>query len=235
MASTGEKKLVRSKSGLRMVTVDDRVHSPFILSEPEWTPDSTCKVCQNPECQAKFDLFNRKHHCRRCGKCFCTKCTSGLMILPRMCFVDPVRHCEICINITKKENEFFDRHLKALLNGSVFNILDSNSNPEQGELFTCRLSQDHRKLEFVGEQSKRESIPVDKMESVQIVASETDQQGNRLGTGIAIRYLAGIPSTGETEIVKMTVDEGGLAKKTGMAWIAAMQKAFKMVYESKNP
>ena len=35
----------------------------------------------------------------------------------------------------------------------------------------------NRKLEFVGEQSKRESIFVDKIESVQIVASESDQQG----------------------------------------------------------
>ena len=34
-----------------------------------------------------------------------------------------------------------------------------------------------RKLEFVGEQSKKESIPVDKIETIQIMASETDQQG----------------------------------------------------------
>ncbi|XP_076464150.1 zinc finger FYVE domain-containing protein 21-like [Babylonia areolata] len=234
MASTGEKKLVRSKSGLRMVTVDEKIQSPFTMAEPEWTPDVSCKVCQNVECQAKFDLFNRKHHCRRCGKCFCNKCTSCQVTLPRMCFVDPVRHCDFCLNITKKENEFFDRHLKVLLNGSVFSILDNNSNPEEEEVFTCRLSQDHRKLEFLGEQSKRESIPVDKIESVQIMASESDQQGNRLGTGIAIRYTVGTGPCMEVEMVKMTVEEGA-GKKNGMAWIAAMQKAFKMIYESKNP
>ena len=40
MASNGEKKLVRSKSGLRMVTVDERIQSPLMMSEPQWTPDS---------------------------------------------------------------------------------------------------------------------------------------------------------------------------------------------------
>lgn len=40
MASNTEKKLVRSKSGLRMVPADEKVQSPFTLSEPEWTPDN---------------------------------------------------------------------------------------------------------------------------------------------------------------------------------------------------
>ena len=47
--------------------------------------------------------------------------------------------------------------------------------------------------------------------------------GNRLGTGIAIRYTTGTPGSMEVEMVKMTVDDGQ-SKKTGMAWIAAMQK-----------
>ena len=38
--ATTEKKLVRSKSGLRMVTVDDEEASPFLLLEPEWIPDN---------------------------------------------------------------------------------------------------------------------------------------------------------------------------------------------------
>ncbi|PVD25815.1 hypothetical protein C0Q70_13478 [Pomacea canaliculata] len=174
MASNTEKKLVRSKSGLRMVPADEKVQSPFTLSEPEWTPDNVCRVCQNSECQLKFDLFHRKHHCRRCGKCFCDKCCSVQIALPRMCFVDPVRHCEICLNVTKKENEFFDKHLKVLLNGSLLNILDDNIDTSQSEGFTCRLSQDHRKLEFVGENSKREPISIEKIESIQIMASDCD-------------------------------------------------------------
>ena len=38
MADAG-KKLVRSKSGLRMVSVEDKDTSPFQLEEPPWIPD----------------------------------------------------------------------------------------------------------------------------------------------------------------------------------------------------
>ena len=39
MADAG-KKLVRSKSGLRMVSVEDKDTSPFQLDEPPWIPDN---------------------------------------------------------------------------------------------------------------------------------------------------------------------------------------------------
>ena len=47
--------------------------------------------------------------------------------------------------------------------------------------------------------------------------------GNRLGTGIAIRYMVGRAGSMDVEIMKMTVEDGQ-SKKSGMAWIAAMQK-----------
>lgn len=34
-----DKKLVKSKSGLRMVTVKDEFKSPFLISEPSWIDD----------------------------------------------------------------------------------------------------------------------------------------------------------------------------------------------------
>lgn len=30
-----------------------------------WVPDSATTCCQEPACEAKFTLFNRRHHCRR--------------------------------------------------------------------------------------------------------------------------------------------------------------------------
>ncbi|KAG5572998.1 hypothetical protein H5410_062764 [Solanum commersonii] len=44
-------------------------------SEPEnvsrdfWMPDHVCRVCY--ECDSQFTLFNRRHHCRLCGRVFC--------------------------------------------------------------------------------------------------------------------------------------------------------------------
>ena len=41
-------------------------------------------------------------------------------MLPRMSFVDPVRVCNECSKIARKEEEFFDKHLKILCNGQFF-------------------------------------------------------------------------------------------------------------------
>lgn len=38
-------------------------------------PDKSCMVCY--ECDSQFTLFNRRHHCRHCGKVFCAKCTEN--------------------------------------------------------------------------------------------------------------------------------------------------------------
>ena len=35
-----DKKLVRSKSGLKIVALDDNSKSPFLLPEPQWIPDN---------------------------------------------------------------------------------------------------------------------------------------------------------------------------------------------------
>lgn len=40
-----------------------------------WIDDKKCKNCY--ECDTAFTLFNRRHHCRKCGKVFCSKCASN--------------------------------------------------------------------------------------------------------------------------------------------------------------
>jgi len=38
------KKLIRSKSGLRIVVTNDEHRSPFLLCEPQWIPDNEVRV-----------------------------------------------------------------------------------------------------------------------------------------------------------------------------------------------
>ena len=52
------------------------------------------KVCW--ECKRGFSLTLRRHHCRRCGQCFCDRCSSKQIALPRMAYRHPVRVCEPC-------------------------------------------------------------------------------------------------------------------------------------------
>ncbi|KAL0396947.1 UNVERIFIED_CONTAM: 1-phosphatidylinositol-3-phosphate 5-kinase FAB1B [Sesamum calycinum] len=48
---------------------------PANVSRDFWMPDQSCRVCY--ECDLQFNLFNRRHHCRLCGRIFCAKCTSN--------------------------------------------------------------------------------------------------------------------------------------------------------------
>uniref|UniRef100_A0A9L0SAY3 Zinc finger FYVE-type containing 21 n=1 Tax=Equus caballus TaxID=9796 RepID=A0A9L0SAY3_HORSE len=134
------KKLVRSSSGLRMVPEHRAFGSPFGLEEPQWVPDKECPRCM--QCDTKFDFLTRKHHCRRCGRCFCDKCCSQKVPLRRMCFVDPVRQCAECALVSHKEAEFYDKQLKVLLSGATFLVTFGNS--EKSETMVCRLSNNQR-------------------------------------------------------------------------------------------
>ncbi|KAL2462389.1 1-phosphatidylinositol-3-phosphate 5-kinase FAB1B [Forsythia ovata] len=53
---------------------------PTNVSRDFWMPDQSCRVCY--ECDSQFTLFNRRHHCRLCGRVFCAKCTSNWVPAP---------------------------------------------------------------------------------------------------------------------------------------------------------
>ncbi|KAG8508639.1 Lateral signaling target protein 2 [Galemys pyrenaicus] len=61
---------------------------------PEWVPDEACGFCT--ACRAPFTVIRRKHHCRSCGKIFCSRCSSHSAPLPRYGQVKPVRVCTHC-------------------------------------------------------------------------------------------------------------------------------------------
>ncbi|KAI3891838.1 hypothetical protein MKW92_018233 [Papaver armeniacum] len=74
------------------------------ISRDFWMPDHSCRVCY--ECDAQFSTFNRRHHCRLCGKVFCAKCTSKSIPAPsdeepsttggkEVC-VERIRVCNYC-------------------------------------------------------------------------------------------------------------------------------------------
>ncbi|XP_039993294.1 lateral signaling target protein 2 homolog isoform X3 [Xiphias gladius] len=61
---------------------------------PDWVPDEACSSCI--ACKAPFTVIRRKHHCRSCGKIFCSRCSSHSAPLPRYGQVKPVRVCTHC-------------------------------------------------------------------------------------------------------------------------------------------
>jgi hypothetical protein len=69
---------------------------------PEWDHASkSCVLCVKP-----FGVFNRKHHCRKCGRLVCEPCSSKRLVLSLDCnnAGTPQRVCEGCYkSLTRKK------------------------------------------------------------------------------------------------------------------------------------
>jgi hypothetical protein len=55
-----------------------------------WLPDASSKSCTN--CDLPFTLFRRRHHCRICGKIFCSACSAHQVTTSE----GDVRACDDC-------------------------------------------------------------------------------------------------------------------------------------------
>ncbi|ROT37418.1 hypothetical protein SODALDRAFT_334517 [Sodiomyces alkalinus F11] len=57
----------------------------FVL--PRWQPDAEVTVC--PICRTQFSFFVRKHHCRKCGRVVCNRCSPHRITIPNQFIVRP--------------------------------------------------------------------------------------------------------------------------------------------------
>lgn len=67
----------------------------------QWVPDETesiCMVC----CREHFTMFNRRHHCRRCGRLVCSSCSTKKMLVEG-CRENPARVCDQCYSYCNKD------------------------------------------------------------------------------------------------------------------------------------
>ncbi|XP_068096536.1 myotubularin-related protein 3 isoform X2 [Hyperolius riggenbachi] len=59
-----------------------------------WLPDHLAANCYN--CESKFWLASRKHHCRNCGNVFCSSCCNQKLPVPSQQLFEPSRVCKLC-------------------------------------------------------------------------------------------------------------------------------------------
>ncbi|KFR07168.1 Zinc finger FYVE domain-containing protein 26, partial [Nipponia nippon] len=67
----------------------------------QWIPDDTetlCMVCKTE----RFTMFNRRHHCRRCGRLVCSSCSSKKMAV-EACRENLSRVCDQCYSYYNRE------------------------------------------------------------------------------------------------------------------------------------
>jgi hypothetical protein len=62
------------------------------MAKTEWMPDSAAKACCG--CSTTFGVATRRHHCRACGKIFCSDCANAKMFLAGD--TQPSRVCQTC-------------------------------------------------------------------------------------------------------------------------------------------
>eukprot|EP01102_Stenamoeba_stenopodia_P012741 TRINITY_DN4051_c0_g2_i1.p1 TRINITY_DN4051_c0_g2~~TRINITY_DN4051_c0_g2_i1.p1 ORF type:complete len:944 (+),score=230.52 TRINITY_DN4051_c0_g2_i1:210-3041(+) len=70
-----------------------------------WIPDNLMKACQ--QCSNIFGVFKRRHHCRLCGRIFCSTCSHGTTPLLKFNLANPVRVCGVCKQITARYPDIF--------------------------------------------------------------------------------------------------------------------------------
>ncbi|MFH4980683.1 hypothetical protein AB6A40_007392 [Gnathostoma spinigerum] len=62
--------------------------------EPKWADGDFCS-----ECEAKFNITMRKHHCRHCGRLVCSRCSEQTMPILKYGLEKAVRICQICFDV----------------------------------------------------------------------------------------------------------------------------------------
>jgi hypothetical protein len=75
----------------------------FTQRDSTWVADETRSECANEPCRQKFDLLNRRHHCRLCGDIFCVKCADHHILISsgfEVAAAFPIRVCNTCFDET---------------------------------------------------------------------------------------------------------------------------------------
>jgi len=70
---------------------------PDVSYRPPWQPDDTAPKCN--KCGTEFSLFKRRHHCRACGKVYCSRCCEKTTKIKNLGYEEePVKVCEGCFS-----------------------------------------------------------------------------------------------------------------------------------------
>ncbi|XP_043927614.1 WD repeat and FYVE domain-containing protein 2 [Protopterus annectens] len=105
---------------------------------PEWLDSDSCQKCEQPFFWNFKQMWDskkiglRQHHCRKCGKAVCGKCSSQRSSIPLMGFEFEVRVCDSCFeSITDEE-----RAPTATFHESKHNIIHVHFDLTRGWLLT---------------------------------------------------------------------------------------------------
>ncbi|KAL3313792.1 Pleckstrin y domain-containing F member 2 [Cichlidogyrus casuarinus] len=123
---------------------DSRPTLSNLEEAPVWIPDAEAQGCMI--CQVQFTTIKRRHHCRKCGRVICDKCSINRYFLPnqkskklRVC-----NHCYQCLTEEVKKRSHYEnpinfatdaqiqsnRSSKFFSGSSADFIIDTHSSPD---------------------------------------------------------------------------------------------------------
>lgn len=101
-SQTGESSALLSSLSLCSSSRDSAM--PMVVpTKAEWVPNDKTSVCMNCHLST-FTMFNRRHHCRRCGLVVCAQCSPHKAIVQGYGTLK-VRVCNSCFPNIAEENE----------------------------------------------------------------------------------------------------------------------------------
>ncbi|KAM3918038.1 zinc finger FYVE domain-containing protein 26 [Leptodactylus fuscus] len=148
-------------------------------TKTQWIPDETedtCMVCKSE----RFTMFNRRHHCRRCGRLVCSSCSMNRMAVEG-CHENPARVCDQCHNyfFAERKAEDDNEHLEETAGGrlDLSEVLRLSKAAEVQWLLTLNEAENEvERNEFYYEQAPSASL----CSAILNMHSKSDQCGFQL-------------------------------------------------------
>jgi len=112
---------INEKTDTQELSRSSSTESTGSPSTTQWEKDENAPHCNG--CKGKFSLFNRRHHCRNCGKVFCSRCSDFQFKLNKES--PPSRVCKKCYkNLTKFRLKSTDNNAGISENEDMINSSD---------------------------------------------------------------------------------------------------------------
>uniref|UniRef100_A0AAG5CQ60 FYVE-type domain-containing protein n=1 Tax=Anopheles atroparvus TaxID=41427 RepID=A0AAG5CQ60_ANOAO len=120
MADPIQSPLALATSGMPVVTP---LLSPAQVQlgkvQPFWVPDNSTKFCM--QCNQKFSVIKRRHHCRACGQLLCASCCC---LKAKLDYLGDVEariciECDVILNIQLQQAMEAEQHLQLAIGGTA--------------------------------------------------------------------------------------------------------------------